>query len=981
MRTRFLLLLALALALAGQAPAVDITLKNDGFSDGANAGFQGGFAAGEIGAVRLHPPDATPRLLKKVHFLFGGAAGTRDIVLRIYDDAALTTNPGTQLFSSTYQVTASSTAMQEIDLTAEGIVVSGPIRVGIEFTLGGAPAIARDDDGTITGNRNFIWSGAWFQSNLFGLTGDWIIRAVVGDAAAPTFSVGGNATGLNGSLWLQNNGGDDLVIGADGAFVFDTELADGGPYGVTVFSEPAGQDCFVINGSGTIAGADVTNVVVNCADSGGGLTTLANDGFVPGGQAGFQSGFVAGEVAAVRLVPSAPTQVQAVRFLYGGAAGTRDVILHIWNDTGATAPGSSLYSQIYSVTASDAALQEISLTTTPISVSGPFRVGLEFLDAGLPSVARDDDGTITPNLNFIRLSNNSWLQSASAGLTGDWIIRAVVGDLGAATYSVGGNVSGLDGTLVLQNNGGGDLVVGADGPFVFGSELSDGAPYSVTVLTEPVGQDCAVLNGSGVIAGADISNVTVNCNDASGVTTVLANDGFTAGAQAGFQAGFVAGEIAAARLVPSAPTQIQAVRFLYGGAAGTRDIILHVWNDTGATSPGSELFTQIYSITASDAALQEIDLTTTPIPVSGAFRVGIEFLDDGVPSVARDDDGTITANRNYILLSGVGWVESSTVGLTGDWIIRAVVGDTSGGGADTPEILSILDVGNDQGRNVRIRFAASAQDSPSSGQPVLHYEAFRRIDLSLAAPLSSDKRLDGWEFVGSIPSHGESIYNMVVPTLADSTSAGAYWSVFFVRAATASPFIFYDSPADSGYSIDNLAPAAPQNLVLAGNQLTWSPAPEADFAYWSVYGSASPTLGPGATSLGATASNAFSVSAPYAYFLVTTRDLAGNESAVASVENTVVDVETPGPRVLSLRVAPNPFNPATTIFYQLPHAGPTRLAIFDARGRLVDTLLDGVEMPAGEHRLLYRSELASGNYLLRVDNGGKTQTVKLSLVR
>jgi hypothetical protein len=216
MRAPLLALTSLALSLASSASAADITLQNDSFVDGASAGFQGGFAAGEIGAVRLHPPDATPRLLKKVRFLFGGAAGTRDITLRIYDDAALTTNPGAQLFSGGYQVTASDTAMQEIDLSGQGIMISGPFRVGIEFTVGGAPSIARDDDGTITANRNFIYAGFWAQSNFFGLTGDWIVRAVVGDVTAPTFSVGGTANGLSGSLVLRNNGGDDLVVASDG---------------------------------------------------------------------------------------------------------------------------------------------------------------------------------------------------------------------------------------------------------------------------------------------------------------------------------------------------------------------------------------------------------------------------------------------------------------------------------------------------------------------------------------------------------------------------------------------------------------------------------------------------------------------------------------------------------------------------------------------------------------------------------------------
>ena len=46
----------------------------------------------------------------------------------------------------------------------------------------------------------------------------------------------------------------------------------------------------------------------------------------------------------------------------------------------------------------------------------------------------------------------------------------------AATYSVGGTVSGLSGTVVLQDNGGNDLSVSANGPFTFSTALAAGPP-------------------------------------------------------------------------------------------------------------------------------------------------------------------------------------------------------------------------------------------------------------------------------------------------------------------------------------------------------------------------------------------------------------------------------------------------------------------------------------------------------------------------
>ena len=56
------------------------------------------------------------------------------------------------------------------------------------------------------------------------------------------YTVGGSVTGLTGSVMLQDNGGDDLTISADGPFTFATTVADGSTYKVTVFTQPTTRD-------------------------------------------------------------------------------------------------------------------------------------------------------------------------------------------------------------------------------------------------------------------------------------------------------------------------------------------------------------------------------------------------------------------------------------------------------------------------------------------------------------------------------------------------------------------------------------------------------------------------------------------------------------------------------------------------------------------------------------------------------------------
>jgi hypothetical protein len=88
---------------------------------------------------------------------------------------------------------------------------------------------------------------------------------------------------------------------------------------------------------------------------------------------------------------------------------------------------------------------------------------------------------------------------------------------GSSSVTIGGSVTGLVGTgMVLQNNGGNNLTVSANGPFTFSTALSNGATYAVTVLTQPTSpaQVCQVTNGTGT-ATANVGTVVVSCATAT----------------------------------------------------------------------------------------------------------------------------------------------------------------------------------------------------------------------------------------------------------------------------------------------------------------------------------------------------------------------------------------------------------------------------------------------------------------------------------
>jgi hypothetical protein len=86
------------------------------------------------------------------------------------------------------------------------------------------------------------------------------------------------------------------------------------------------------------------------------------------------------------------------------------------------------------------------------------------------------------------------------------------------------------------------------------------------------------------------------------------------------------------------------------------------------------------------------------------------------------------------------------------------------------------------------------------------------------------------------------------------------------------------------------------------------------------------------------------------------------------------------------RCDPNPFNPSTTVHFQLDSAVPLDVTVFDVRGRRVRGLYDGVH-EAGpvelrwDGRDQYGREVSSGVYLIRVVTPNKQRVVRGVLVR
>jgi len=88
----------------------------------------------------------------------------------------------------------------------------------------------------------------------------------------------------------------------------------------------------------------------------------------------------------------------------------------------------------------------------------------------------------------------------------------------------------------------------------------------------------------------------------------------------------------------------------------------------------------------------------------------------------------------------------------------------------------------------------------------------------------------------------------------------------------------------------------------------------------------------------------------------------GSENQTLNIEPASIPVQ------FNLRNYPNPFNPITTIRYEIPWDSQTKLIVYDITGREIAKLVNKVQK-AGIHRIQFdASQLSSGIYLYQLQS-------------
>jgi hypothetical protein len=306
-------------------------------------------------------------------------------------------------------------------------------------------------------------------------------------------------------------------------------------------------------------------------------------------------------------------------------------------------------------------------------------------------------------------------------------------------------------------------------------------------------------------------------------------------------------------------------------------------------------------------------------------------------------------------------------------------------------IASIADVKNDQGGQVRLTFGRSAYDYVGSGTPIMGYKLLRRAivagvtSASIARLRTAANRprvdLIGWDELTTISATGDDGYQLVVPTLADSNGSGTHPNVFMVRALTATPTTYYDSPADSGYSVDNLPPVPPAPFTAAyvwgATHLHWGANSEPDLWHYRVYRGSSAAFVPGPGNLvTATADTGYvDAGAAGSYYKLAAVDVNGNVSAYTTLTpGGTADIAGGGPLAFALEPPASPTRGGRLgVRFTLPVADRADLELLDVSGRRVASR---EVMGAGRHEVALGEgqRAAAGIYFVRLTQGARVAT-------
>lgn len=352
-------------------------------------------------------------------------------------------------------------------------------------------------------------------SNANGtITSNVMISVTCSPSTSNTYQISVSATGLTGTLKVQDNVGDTLTLSSSSATqTFASQYASGAPYTVNIATQPSGQTCTLSsNASGTITGN--TTVTATCTTN----AVNYNISVLPSGLSGT---LVVGDDKGDTLTFNANS---AQTFASAYASGSSYTVTVKTQPVGQICTlGSNATGTITSNT---------TVTATCTSSIANYTIGV--LPSGLSGtlVVQDSNGdslTFTGNTaqTFTKsyASGSTYTVSISAqpsgqtctlgsNATGTISSNITVTATCVSNYTISVLPSGLTGTLVVQDSKNDTLTFTGNTTQTFANSYASGSAYTVSVKTQPTGQTCTLSSNA---AGTITSNITVTATCSSTV--------------------------------------------------------------------------------------------------------------------------------------------------------------------------------------------------------------------------------------------------------------------------------------------------------------------------------------------------------------------------------------------------------------------------------------------------------------------------------
>lgn len=329
-----------------------------------------------------------------------------------------------------------------------------------------------------------------------------------------------------------------------------------------------------------------------------------------------------------------------------------------------------------------------------------------------------------------------------------------------------------------------------------------------------------------------------------------------------------------------------------------------------------------------------------------------------------------------------------------------------------PDVMTVTDIPNDQGLQVRVKWQYSYYDPPSGTGQIKEYHLFRKVDDTTSGSrtfLSEEEFFNSgsnngssifiqnefWDYIATVPAVSNrpfDNYTYTAPTLKDSVM-----TTFKVAAVNkdASQQVLWGEEG-SGYSVDNIAPEFSFHIITPGAneiRIEWfiNSAIHYDVTNIKIYRGMFDRFAPGFESMIANLNPgtiSFTdndlISGVTYYYLISAEDNSGNVTITPVVQGGITSVtnsaEVPSAFLLKQNY-PNPFNPVTTIEFNLPVDLTISLKVFDLLGNEVAEISKG-NYSAGSYSIKFdASRLASGVYFYTLKAGSFADTKKLLLMK